>query len=107
MPCGAPLQVTDAQLQVSAVPGSRFKFRPSQLAGAGAGGAPTPSLAAGSYRAASPAGGLGASKLTASVGRHTQAAHSTVSFGAYSPQTVTPKQDYVLPPQATSTSRRL
>jgi spindle assembly abnormal protein 6 len=111
-------QVTDAQLQVGAVPGSRFKFRPSQLTGTAAGGgtaaAATPSLSAGGYggpRAASP-GGLGAyssgSKLTASVGTK-YAPHASMSFGAYSPQTVTPKQDYGLPPAAVAagTSRRI
>lgn len=119
--------MTDAQLQVSAVPGSRFKFRPSQLAGAGtvAAAAATPSLSAGSGygaaaaagRAGSSAGGLGlgglagsASKLTASLSR--QQPHTTLSFGGCSPQTVTPKQDYMLPPHqaaaaSISTSRRL
>jgi hypothetical protein len=32
----ALLQVTDAQLQVGAVPGSRYKFKPSSLAGTAA-----------------------------------------------------------------------
>lgn len=110
------LQVTDAQLQVSAVPGSRFKFWPSQLAGSGAAAAAaTPSRSAGSYgvagRPLSPAGvGLGlsaTSKLATTSSKHHP--HTTLSFGAYSPQTVTPKQDYMLPPQpaAVSTSKRL
>lgn len=126
-------QVTDAQLQVSAVPGSRFKFRPSQLAGAAAG---TPSLSAGSYGAAagrigSPgaalayggygagagAGGASSGSKAAAAGttaKHAGPAmgghHTTLSFAGYtagSPQTVTPRQEYVLPPQVASSSRHL
>lgn len=111
-------QVTDAQLQVSAVPGSRFKFWPSQLAGAGAAGAAvTPSRSVGSYggvagRPMSPAAGIGlgglssTSKLATGAGKHHP--HTTLSFGAYSPQTQTPKQDFMVPPQppAVSTSKR-
>ena len=115
-PISAALQVTDAQLQVSAVPGSRFKFWPSQLAGSGAAGAAaTPSRSVGSYGAAgrpmSPAGmGLGmssTSKLATGISKYHQ--HTTMSFGAYSPQTQTPKQDFMLPPQpaAVSTSKRM
>lgn len=59
----------------------------------------------------SPAGvGLGlssTSKLATGAVKHHP--HTTLSFGAYSPQTQTPKQDFMLPPQpsAVSTSKRL
>lgn len=60
----------------------------------------------------SPAGmGLGmssTSKLAGGIGSKPHQ-HTTMSFGAYSPQTQTPKQDFMLPPQpaAVSTSKRL
>lgn len=118
--CTVHAQVTDAQLQVGAVPGSRFKFRPSQLAGtsfsAGGGGGSAalstpPAVGSGggyggaAARAAlsSPAathGGLqhGSSKLagTGVAGKHS--AVSSLSFAA-SPTTVTPRQEFVLPAQ--------
>eukprot|EP00879_Flechtneria_rotunda_P013410 GHRR01014000.1.p1 GENE.GHRR01014000.1~~GHRR01014000.1.p1 ORF type:complete len:260 (+),score=126.41 GHRR01014000.1:1483-2262(+) len=97
-------QVTDAQLQVSAVPGSRFKFRPSHLAGAGAAAATTPVLSSGSYaagRASSPGLVDTASKLA------TKQQRTATSFSAFSPQTVTPRQNYTAPPHnAVAVGRR-
>eukprot|EP00878_Enallax_costatus_P015722 GHUV01016473.1.p1 GENE.GHUV01016473.1~~GHUV01016473.1.p1 ORF type:complete len:465 (+),score=180.96 GHUV01016473.1:3033-4427(+) len=127
-------QVTDAQLQVSAVPGSRFKFRPSQLAGAGApataattsprhhstwptsqlGSTPGLSVIASAYnthagmastRMASPgtAGMTAASKMGAAGAK---VPSSNLSFAAFSPQTVTPRQDYKVAPGTAATAGR-
>lgn len=121
------LQVTDAQLQVSAVPGSRYKFRPSQLAGAGTAASPghahhaswptpalgssTPGLTTNAYssgmagaRMPTPgtAGVTAASKASAAA----KAPHPAFSMAAFSPQTVTPRQDYKMPAAAASTVGR-
>jgi hypothetical protein len=53
--------------------------------------------------------GLAASSSKLGAGAIKHHPHTTMSFGAYSPQTQTPKQDFMLPPQpaAVSTSKRL
>ncbi|KAF8068308.1 hypothetical protein HT031_001995 [Scenedesmus sp. PABB004] len=95
-------QVTDAQLQVSAVPGSRFKFRPSAAPAAGLGAA-TPGLTTSWPLAGAVTPGLAGGPGTAAKLGGAKAAHSTAPFaafnaGKFSPQTVSPRHgDYALP----------
>ena len=76
-------QVTDAQLQVSAVPGSRYQFRPSLGAGAASAGGPTSSSSMlrtppGATPGAAPAT---VSSLAAGMGGYTSAAAAGARFG--------------------------
>lgn len=125
-------QVTDAQLQVSSVPGSRFKFRPSQLAGTTAPGTaattspghahhsswPTPQLSSttpgfsaaayssGAAGARLPSPGTAGVTAASKMGSAAKQPQSTLSFAAFSPHTVTPRQDYKVPASATVTAGR-
>jgi hypothetical protein len=110
--CRAAMQVTDAQLQVSAVPGSRYKFRPSQLAGtASAAATASPGLSTGTFgaglRAASPTlgsvTGSAMGKLSAATAFKQPHTHLSPAF---SPQTVTPRQDYALPQAVVAAGKR-
>jgi hypothetical protein len=76
-------QVTDAQLQVSAIPGSRYQFRPSLAAGSASAGGPTSSSSAlrtpaGARPGAAPAT---VSSLATGVGGYTSAGAAGARFG--------------------------
>jgi hypothetical protein len=93
LPAWLMLQVTDAQLQVSAVPGSRFQFRPSTTAlstpSLGAPGLPGLGLSgvAGSYTSRLQGTSLGSKAPGSAGGGSGRGPHTTLSF---TPKTVTP-----------------